>query len=148
MDNEFYMREALKEAYKAFDEEEVPVGAVLVHDGIVIGRAHNQIKTLKDPTAHAEILAITQGAAYLNNERLTGAVLYVTIEPCVMCVGAVILARLDAIVFGAREPKTGACGSLIDLVKPGLFNHSLKITGSVLELECKTILQKFFLARR
>ena len=142
------MKQALAEAQKAFDEEEVPVGAVIVHKGEIIGRAHNQIKTLKDPTAHAEMIAITQAAAYLKNERLNGCILYATIEPCSMCVGAAVLARLKAIVFGANDPKTGACGSAIDLAKPGLFNHTIEVTGGILEPECRNIIQEFFLKKR
>ena len=147
-DNEYYMQLALDEAAKASDDGEVPVGAIIVHEGQIIGRGHNQIKTLKDPTAHAEMIVITQAASCLGNERLNGCVLYVTIEPCSMCVGAASLARLKGIVYGANEPKTGACGSAIDLAIPGLLNHTLEITGGVLEPECRKIVQKFFLAKR
>jgi len=148
MEHELYMRQALNESRKAFDADEVPVGAVIVHKGEVIGRGHNQIKTLKDPTAHAEMIVITQASAHLENERLTDCVLYVTLESCAMCAGAAILARLKAIVFGAWDPKTGACGSVIDLTKPGLFNHTLEVQGGIMEAECRDILQKFFLAKR
>jgi tRNA(adenine34) deaminase len=147
-EHEFYMMQALKESRKAFDADEVPVGAIIVHKGEVIGRGHNQIKTLKDPTAHAEMIVITQASAHLANERLNDCVLYVTLESCAMCVGAAILARLKGIVFGAWEPKTGACGSAIDLTKPGLFNHTLEVQGGVMEAECRTILQEFFLDKR
>ncbi|MFC1643739.1 tRNA adenosine(34) deaminase TadA [Candidatus Omnitrophota bacterium] len=146
--HELYMKQALTEAYKAFDEDEVPVGVVIVHQDQIIGRAHNQIKTLKDPTAHAEMIAITQAAAHLENERLNECSLYVTIEPCSMCVGASILARLKTIVYGANDSKTGACGSAINLAQPGLFNHSLEVIGGVMEQECRTIMQEFFLAKR
>ena len=146
--HELYMKYALAEARKAFDEDEVPVGAVIVHADQIIARAHNQIKTLKDPTAHAEMIAITQAASYLKNERLNGCMLYVTIEPCSMCVGASILARIDAIVYGAEDTKTGACGSAIDLAKPGLFNHTIEVIRGILEDECRSIIQEFFLARR
>ncbi|MBD3379153.1 MAG: tRNA-specific adenosine deaminase [Candidatus Omnitrophica bacterium] len=146
--HEFYMRMALSEARKAFDEEEVPVGCVIVYNGEVIGRAHNQIKTLKDPTAHAEMIAITQAANSLQNERLNGCDLYVTIEPCSMCVGAMVLARLKTVVYGTSDTKTGACGSAIDLAKPGLFNHNLEVVGGILEEECRHIIQEFFLAKR
>lgn len=142
------MHMALAEARKAFDEDEVPVGCVIVHNGEVIGRAHNQIKMLKDPTAHAEMIAITQAAAHLQNERLLECDLYVTIEPCSMCVGAAILGRFRTIVYGANDTKTGACGSAIDLTKPGLFNHDLEVVGGVLEAECRHIIQEFFLAKR
>ena len=146
--HELYMKHAIAEAQKAFDEDEVPVGAVVVHNGEIIGRAHNQIKTLKDPTAHAEMIAITQAAAHLKNERLNGCMLYVTIEPCAMCVGASVLARLKGIVFGANDSKTGALGSAIDLGKPNLFNHALDVTSGVMEPECRNIIQEFFLTKR
>jgi len=146
--HEIYMKQALGEAYKAFDEDEVPVGAVIVHDGQIIARGHNQIKTLKDPTAHAEMIVITQAAAYLKNERLSGCDLYVTIEPCSMCVGAAILGRIRTVIYGADDPKTGACGSVIDLAKPGLFNHTFDVVGGIMEPECRNIIQEFFLTKR
>jgi len=146
--HELYMHTALSLARKAFDEEEVPVGAVIVYKGQIIARAHNQIKTLKDPTAHAEMIAITQAAAYLENERLNECDLYATIEPCAMCVGAAVLARMRTIVYGANEAKTGACGSQINLAKPGLFNHTIEVVSGILEPECRTIIQEFFLNKR
>ena len=146
--HEFYMRYALAEAQKAFDADEVPVGAVIVHNGEIIGRAHNQIVTLKDPTAHAEMIAITQAASALSNERLTDCDLYVTIEPCSMCIGAAILARIRRVVYGARESKTGACGSAVDLTEPNKFNHTLEVVPGILEDECRTIIQNFFLGKR
>jgi len=146
--HEKYMQIALNLARKAFDEDEVPVGAVIVHEGEIIARAHNQIKTLKDPTAHAEMIAITQAAAHLKNERLNGCSLYVTIEPCAMCMGASILARIETIVYGANDSKTGACGSQINLAKEGLFNHTCKVISGTMEPECRTIMQEFFLNKR
>ena len=146
--NEIYMKQALAEAYKAFDEGEVPVGAVIVYKDQIIARAHNQIKMLKDPTAHAEMIAITQAAAYLQNERLNECDIYATIEPCSMCVGAMILGRFKTIIYGANDPKTGACGSAIDLTKPGLLNHTIEVAGGILEPECRTIIQEFFLQKR
>ena len=146
--HELYMKQALTEADKAFDEEEVPVGAVIVYNGEVIAKAHNQIKTLKDPTAHAEMIAITQATAHFQNERLIDCDLYVTIEPCAMCAGAAILARLRSVIYGANDPKTGACGSMIDLTKPGLFNHDLQVIGGVMEAESRTVIQNFFLDKR
>lgn len=146
--HEIYMKQALSEAYKAYDNDEVPVGAVIVHKGEVIARAHNQIKMLKDPTAHAEMIAITQAAAHLQNERLTDCTLYATIEPCSMCVGAAVLGRVKAIVYGASDPKTGACGSAVELTKPGLFNHDMEIIGGILEGDCRSVIQEFFLAKR
>src|SRR3989338_6245789 len=120
--DKFYMRQAIREAEKAFQKEEVPVGAVLVHKKKIIGRSHNQTRLLKDPTAHAEILAITQGSEALGAERLPGTTLYVTLEPCPMCLGAMILARIERLVFGAREAKTGACGSGANLMAGGRGN--------------------------
>ena len=142
------MKQALAEAYKAYDNDEVPVGAVVVHDGEIIARGHNQIKMLKDPTAHAEMIAITQAAAHLANERLNECDLYVTIEPCSMCVGASILGRLKSIIYGANDPKTGACGSAVNLTKPGLFNHDIEIISGIMEPECRGVIQEFFLAKR
>ena len=143
-----YMRQAFREAQKAYEIEEVPVGAVIVYKEEIIARAHNQIKLLKDPTAHAEMIALTQAAAHLENERLTGCELYVTLEPCSMCVGAAVLGRLSRIVFGASDPKTGACGSVVDLAKPGLFNHNIEIVGGVLEAECRDLIREFFAGKR
>ena len=146
--HEVYMRQALREAQKAFESEEVPVGAVIVFEGEIIARAHNQIKLLKDPTAHAEMIAITQAAAHLQNERLTGCELYSTLEPCAMCAGAAILGRLRAIIFSASDPKTGACGSTVDLTRPGLFNHDIEVTGGILEQESSALMKRFFASRR
>ena len=114
--NELYMQEALKEAQKAFAEEEVPVGAVIVHQGQIIARGHNQVERLKDPTAHAEMIAITSAANYLGTKWLNEASLYVTIEPCSMCAGALVLARIKDLCYGAPDPKTGACGSVVNIV--------------------------------
>jgi tRNA(adenine34) deaminase len=146
--HELYMKHALAEAYKAYDDDEVPVGAVIVHEGQIIARAHNQIKMLKDPTAHAEMIAITQAAAHLRSERLIECDLYVTLEPCSMCVGAAVLARLRNMIYGANDPKTGACGSVVDLTKAGLFNHDVEALGGIMEAECRSVLQKFFLSKR
>ena len=142
-----YMFEALKEARKAFEADEVPVGAVIVHRGKIIARAHNQIKLLKDPTAHAEMIAITQAASCLENERLPATTLYVTIEPCLMCAGALILARIDRICFGAADPKTGAFGSVFDVNKKKL-NHKISFTRGVLEEECAGLMREFFKKKR
>ena len=146
--HEIYMKMALIEAEKAAEADEVPVGAVIVYQDEVIARAHNQIKTLKDPTAHAEMIAITQAAAHLENERLNGCDLYVTIEPCSMCAGALVLGRLRRVVYGANDLKTGACGSALNLMKPGLLNHTVEVIGGVLEPECRIIIQDFFLDKR
>lgn len=143
-----YMSEALKEAEKAFDSDEVPVGAVIVHEGKIIARAHNQIKLLKDPTAHAEILAITQAASYLANERLINTVMYVTIEPCSMCAGALVLARIKRLVYGAGDPRTGACGSVVNITDNKKLNHRIKVEKGVLEKECAWLLKEFFKKKR
>lgn len=146
--DEIYMVEALKEAQKAFDDDEVPVGAVIVHDGKIIGRAHNQIKLLKDPTAHAEMIAITQAAAYLKNERLIDCTVYVTVEPCAMCAGAMVLGRVKRVVYGAGDPKTGACGSVLNIADHNRLNHRVKISGGILANESGSLLKEFFKAKR
>ena len=143
-----YMRQALKEAQKAFEKGEVPVGAVLVQKNRILGRASNQTRLLKDPTAHAEMLAITQACETLGAERLPDTTLYVTLEPCPMCVGAMILSRIGRLVFGAREAKTGACGSVVHLLADGTWNHRFKIEEGLLEFESAALLQEFFKAKR
>lgn len=143
-DDHKYMQYALKEAQRALDEGEVPVGCVIIHEGALIGKAHNQRETLQDPTAHAEILAITQAAAHLKSWRLEGASLYVTLEPCAMCAGAIILSRIEAVHFGALDPKAGCCGSLMNLVEDSRFNHRPALSSGILAEECGTILTDFF----
>lgn len=143
-----YMSEALKEAEKAFGSDEVPVGVIIVHDGKIIARAHNQIKLLKDPTAHAEIIAITQAASYLGNERLLNTTMYATIEPCSMCAGALVLARIEKLVYGARDPKTGACGSVFNIANSRKLNHRIKVSKGILETECAALLKEFFQKKR
>lgn len=142
------MREALKEAQKASEEDEVPVGAVIVHNDLVIARGHNQIERLKDPTAHAEIIAITSAANYLGTKWLNEASLYVTIEPCSMCAGALVLARIKHIYFGASDPKTGACGSVVNIVNNKKLNHRIKVESGILEDECASLLKEFFKKKR
>ena len=143
-----YMSEAVKEAQKAFDNDEVPVGAVIVHDGKIIARAHNQIKLLKDPTAHAEMIAITQAASCLMSERLINTSMYVTIEPCSMCAGALVLARVKRLVYGASDPRTGACGSVFNITDNRELNHRIKVTKGILEKECGGLLKEFFRKKR
>ena len=143
-----FMQLAMKEAVKAFDSDEVPVGAVIVHKNKVIGRAFNQVKLLKDPTAHAEVIAITQACEAIQSEHLPTATLYVTLEPCPMCVGAMILARIERLVFGAREDKTGACGSRIHLLADAKWNHEFRIEEGLLEFESAALLQEFFKKKR
>ena len=142
------MRAALNEAVAALDHEDVPVGAVVVHDGRIIGRGHNQREQLQDPTAHAEMIALTAAAAHVESWRLEGCTLYVTLEPCAMCAGAIVLARIERLVFGARDPKTGACVSLFQLCSDPRFNHRVAITDGILADECAAMLQEFFAAQR
>lgn len=146
--DEHYMAEALKEAHKAFDADEVPVGAVVVHDGRIIARAHNQIKLLKDPTAHAEMIAITQAAAHFQNERLPETTVYATIEPCPMCAGAMVLARVKRLVYGADDPKAGACGSVAEVAHNPKLNHRIKVTKGVCAPESAALLKAFFRHKR
>ena len=142
--DEYWMREAFKEAEKALKKKEVPVGAVVVYEKRIIGRGHNQTETLKDATAHAEILAIGAASNFLNSWRLTGASIYVTVEPCIMCAGAIVLSRLDRLVFGARDPKAGACGSLYNLPQDIRLNHQVEILSGILEQDCKSLMKAFF----
>lgn len=142
------MQEALKEARSAFDEDEVPVGAIVVYKGKVISRAHNQVERLKDPTAHAEMLALTSATAYLNTKWLSRVSLYVTIEPCAMCAGALVLSRIKNLYFGAADPKAGACGSVVNIVNHKKLNHRIKIKGGILEKECSSLLKEFFIKKR
>lgn len=146
--DEIYMLEALKEAKKAFEEDEVPVGAVIISDKRIIARAHNQVERLKDPTAHAEMIAITQAAAALGSKWLSGTSIYVTIEPCSMCAGALVLSRIKNIFFGAKDPKTGACGSVINIVNHKKLNHRIKVEKGILEKECGSLLKEFFIKKR
>lgn len=147
--DEDYMGEALDQARLALAAGEVPVGAVLVGpDGAVLGRAHNLPISLSDPTAHAEVLALRQAAARVGNYRLPGTTLYVTIEPCLMCVGALIQARVARVVFGAPDPKAGACVSLYRLPEDRRLNHRFAVTGGIREEECRELLTEFFRARR
>lgn len=144
----FYMSEALKEAGKASDEDEVPVGAVIVYKGKIIARSHNQVERLKDPTAHAEMIALTSAANFLGTKWLNGASMYVTIEPCSMCAGAFVLARIGAVFFGAHDPKTGACGSVFNIACHKKLNHQISIKGGVLKEECGSLLSEFFKKKR
>lgn len=142
------MQEALTLAREAAACDEVPVGAVVVQDGVIVGRGFNQPISRHDPTAHAEVMALRDAADRLGNYRLPGCLLYVTLEPCVMCVGAIIHARIGRVVFGATDPKTGACGSVVDLFAELRLNHHAEVTGGVLAEECGALLSSFFAARR
>lgn len=148
-DDFYFMGLALEQAKIAFEAEEVPVGAVLVDsEGNVIASAYNLPVASSDPTAHAEILAIRAASARLGNYRLPQTCLYVTLEPCPMCVGAMLHARIQRLVFGAKDPKSGAAGSVIDLTRAGSFNHSIEVTGDIRSDECAEILRAFFRNRR
>jgi tRNA(adenine34) deaminase len=147
--DDFYMSAALAAAREGLAAGEVPVGAVLVGEGgKILARAFNQPIARHDPTAHAEVLALRQAAALVGNYRLPGVSLYVTMEPCLMCVGALIAARVARLVFGAADPKAGACVSLYRLPEDGRLNHRMEVTGGVREAECRELLQEFFRARR
>ncbi len=149
IDDHHYMGEALQEARLALAAGEVPVGAILVgEDGHILGRGRNQPISAQDPTAHAEIIALRAGAGCLGNYRLPGTTLYVTIEPCIMCVGALLHARVQRLVFGAPDPKGGACVSLYRLPEDDRLNHRLEVTGGIREAECRELMQEFFRARR
>lgn len=142
------MREALVLAKQAESLGEVPVGAVVVKDGAIVGRGSNAPISRHDPSAHAEMLALREAAQYLGNYRLVGCELFVTLEPCVMCVGAMFHARIARVVYGTRDPKTGACGSVVDLFGEPRLNHHAEVSGGVLADECGAVLSNFFAARR
>ena len=142
--DEFFMRQAMGEALAAESIGEVPVGAVLVRDGHVIGRGHNRRETSNDPTTHAEMIAIRQAAAHIGHWRLLDCTLYVTLEPCVMCMGAIILARIPRLVFGCRDPRVGAVGSIYDFSQDPRFNHRVEVTEGILAEECSNQLSAFF----
>jgi tRNA(adenine34) deaminase len=146
--DEYFMREALRQAQKAYASEEVPVGAVIVRWGKVIARAHNQVELLKDATAHAEMLSLTEAEAAVGDWRLTDCDLYVTKEPCAMCAGALVHTRIRRVIFGCADPSAGAAGSMLNLLQLPAFNHQCEITSGVLQKECAAILQDFFRKRR
>jgi tRNA(adenine34) deaminase len=148
MNDEYWMSEALVEAKKALAEEEVPVGCVIVANDRIIGRGHNSTERLKDPTAHAEIIALSAAANYLNNWRLNQATLYVTLEPCLMCTGALVLARIKRLVFGASDEKFGACGSVYNIPFDARFNHTFDVVSGVRAEESKLMLKTFFENKR
>ena len=142
------MQQALKQAQVAAEQDEVPVGAVIVHEGQIIGKAHNQIEMLKDPTAHCEMIAITQAASYLSSKWLHKCAIYVTLEPCAMCAGALVLARISRLIFGAVDPKTGACGSVFNIAQSNDLNHRIETRSGLLQDECGDILKTFFQKKR
>ena len=142
--DERWMESALREAEQASRKKEVPIGAVIVCDGRIIGKGYNQIETLQDPTAHAEMIAITAAASWLGSRRLEGCTLYVTLEPCSMCAGAIVTARIPRLVFGAFDAKAGACGTLFNLVQSTRLNHRVELSSGVLEARCSAQLSEFF----
>ena len=146
--DEQWMKIAIDEAHLAMDENEIPVGAVLVKDNKLIAQAHNRPIINSDPTAHAEIEVLRTAGKKLRDYRIPKSTLYVTLEPCAMCFGAMIHARIERLVFGASDPKSGVCGSTIELSSESFFNHQISVSGGVLEHECKNILQSFFKLRR
>ena len=143
-DDDYWMECAFKEAEKAYRLNEVPVGAVVVFENLVIGKGHNLTEQLQDPTAHAEMIAITAAAEYLGSRRLIDTTMYVTLEPCPMCAGALVMSRVSRLVYGASDPKSGACGSLYNIVDDTRLNHRLAVTPAVLESKCSIILSEFF----
>lgn len=144
LNHEYYMNEALKLAKEAFDNDEVPIGAVIVHKGEIIGRGCNKRNTLKNPLMHAEIIAINEAAGYLNDWRIEECTMYVTVEPCPMCSGAIVQSRIPEVVFGARNKKAGCAGSVLNLLQQPGLNHRVNITEGVLEEECSSIMTEFF----
>ena len=143
-----WMNMALREARRAFDANEVPVGAIIVHHGEIIGRGYNQREQLQDPTAHAEMIAITAAANHLNSMRLENCTLYVTLEPCPMCAGAIVLARIPTLVFGSYDPKAGACGTFYNIVEDRRLNHSVHVLGGICDKESEALLKDFFVRKR
>ena len=143
-----FMVAALQQAQNAMEADEVPVGAVIAYKNQIIARAHNQRETLNDPTAHAEMIALTQAASYLDSWRLEGCTMYVTLEPCPMCAGALVLARIDRLVYGPTDPKAGACETLYNIPEDERLNHRIEVISGFLEEPCRAILQEFFTHKR
>ena len=147
-EDQLYMKIAIEQAQIAEENGDVPIGAVIVFEKQIIGKAYNQREQLQDPTAHAEIIALTQAAAFIESWRLHGCTMYVTLEPCTMCAGALVLARIDRLVYGCDDPKTGAVKSLYNIVSDQRLNHIIDVTSGVLAEECSGLLQQFFRRRR
>jgi tRNA(adenine34) deaminase len=146
--DEHFMRMALREARLALEHEDVPIGAVLVHDGEIVGAGHNERELRQDPTAHAEVIALREGARALGSWRLLDCVLYVTLEPCAMCAGAIVLGRVPRVLYGASDPKAGAAGSVLDVLAEPRLNHRPQVQGGLLGEECGELLRDFFSSRR
>jgi tRNA(adenine34) deaminase len=143
-EHERWMAYAIREAEQALKRKEVPVGAVIVRENRIIGRGYNQIESLQDPTAHAEMIAITAAATHMESRRLEECTLYVTLEPCAMCAGAIVQARIPNLVFGAYDPKAGACGTLFNIVQDSRLNHRVEMVGGIEEARCGAMLKDFF----
>ena len=146
--DDYFMHLALREAERALEHEDVPIGAVIVRGGEVLAAAHNERELRQDPTAHAEMLALREASQAVGSWRVLDAVLYVTLEPCAMCAGAIVLARIPRVVFGARDPKAGACGSVVDVLREPRLNHRPEVAVGLLALECGELLSGFFTSRR
>jgi tRNA(adenine34) deaminase len=146
--DEYFMRLALREAARALDHDDIPVGAVVVQDGEVIGSGHNEREVRSDPTAHAEVIALRDAARTLGSWRVLESVLYVTLEPCAMCAGAIVLARIPRVVFGTNDPKAGAAGSVLDVLAQPRLNHRPQVQSGLLAGECADLLRSFFASRR
>lgn len=146
--HEIWMSSAIKEAEKVYEKKEIPIGAVIVFENRIIGKGHNQVETLKDPTAHAEILAITSAASYLSSKVLLGCSIYVTLEPCSMCAGAIVLAKVENLFFGSFDNKSGACGSVLNVTNSKSLNHQLNVNGGILDEQCSELLRSFFDLKR
>ena len=146
--HEQFMKAALNEAMRAFDTDEVPVGAVITFEGRLIARAHNQVELLHDATAHAEMIALTQASEFLGRWRLTGCTLYVTLEPCSMCAGALVSTRVDRLVFAAHDSKAGACGSLFNIIADERLNHRIQIMSGIMASDSEALLKEFFQTKR
>ena len=146
--DEFFMKKALEEARRSDSSEDVPVGAVIVLSHKIIARAHNQVELLSDPTAHAEMIAITEATSFLKSKWLKDCVLYTTIEPCSMCAGALVLSRIPKVVYGASDPKTGAGGSILNILHHKKLNHRIKVVGGILERDCAGLIKEFFRKKR
>jgi tRNA(adenine34) deaminase len=146
--HETWMKYALREAEKAYDAEEIPIGCIIVFRNAIIAKAFNQVETLRDPTAHAEIIAITSASEYLQSKQLLGCSMYVTLEPCPMCAGAIVLSKMENLFFGAYDLKSGACGSVLNITNNKSLNHSCNVYGGVLDVQCSELLKSFFDVKR
>ena len=144
MEHEIYMREAVKEAKKAFELDETPIGAVIVQDGKIIGRGYNRRNSEKNPLCHAEIIAINEAAKYIGDWRIENCTIYITVEPCPMCAGAIVQARIPTVVFGAENVKAGCCGSVLNLMQQEKLNHRAEVISDVLRDECSSLMKEFF----